>query len=97
VFFPVSSIAHKSMLTPIDTPQSTTARTSEPGTSRGSRSHLPKAQRARRACCMLSVLVLALKVTEDAQKVDEKVDDVEVNVEARGNQAVVLRILGACH
>lgn len=86
------------MLTPIDKIAiDHGAHASEPGTSRGYQSHLLTVLRARRACCMLSVLALFLKVTEDAQKIEEKVDDVEVNVEARGNQEVVLRILGACH
>ena len=100
----LSSIAHKSRLTPIDKSQPTTARTSEPGWNEPRllpyHTYLLTDHRSSSARCMLSVRVsvsVRVKVTEDAQKIDEKVEDVEVNVEARGNQAVVLRILGACH
>lgn len=98
----LSSIAHKSRLTPIDKSQPTTARTSERAwhEPRLYHTYLLTDHRSSSARCMLSVRVsvsVRVKVTEDAQKIDEKVEDVEVNVEARGNQAVVLRILGACH
>ena len=47
--------------------------------------------RSQHACRQSILIIVIVQVTEDFQEIEEKVNDVEVNVEARGNQAVRYR------